>query len=455
MPKRSCLAIILAAGEGTRMKSATPKVLHKVGGLPMLGHVLKAAAGGGATEVAVVIGPKADAVALFVQTAAPHATLHEQRERLGTGHAVLAAKAAIAKGAEDVLVLFGDAPLVTPATLVRARKALAGGADMAVVGFRTQSPTGYGRLIEEKGRLVAIVEEKDATAEQKRIGFVNAGIIAFRSEGLLPLLTKIGNQNARGEYYLTDAVALAGAARRKVVTVEADEHEAAGVNDRMQLSHAEGLFQKAMRETAMEEGATMTAPSTVWFSYDTQIGKDVTIEPNVFFGPGVTVGDNVVIRANSHIEGARISSGATIGPFARLRPGALIGERVHIGNFVEVKNAKIDEGAKVNHLTYIGDAQVGAAANIGAGTITCNYDGFDKHWTKIGAGAFIGSNSALVAPVTIGAGANVAAGSVITHDVADDALAVARARQEDKPGWAKKYRERRVQEKAASRPKVK
>jgi bifunctional UDP-N-acetylglucosamine pyrophosphorylase/glucosamine-1-phosphate N-acetyltransferase len=454
MPKRSCLAIILAAGEGTRMKSATPKVLHKIGGLPMLGHVLKAAAASGATDIAVVVGPEAGAVAAFARDAAPHATVHEQRERLGTGHAVLAAKAAIAKGADDVLVLYGDAPLVTAATLARTRKALARDADVVVVGFRTSEPTGYGRLVAEKGRLVAIVEEKDATAGQKRIGFCNTGIVAFRGEGLLALLRKIGNRNAKGEYYLTDAIALASAAKRKVVAIEADADEAAGVNDRIQLSHVEGIFQRHMREAAMANGATLIAPSTVWFSFDTVIGRDVTIEPNVFFGPGVTVADNVSIRADSHIEGARIASGAIIGPFARLRPGAIIGERVHIGNFVEVKNAKIDEGAKANHLSYIGDAQVGAGANIGAGTITCNYDGFDKHWTKIGAGAFIGSNSALVAPVTIGAGANVAAGSVITHDVAEDALAVARARQEDKPGWARKYKERKALAKVAAVPKA-
>jgi bifunctional UDP-N-acetylglucosamine pyrophosphorylase/glucosamine-1-phosphate N-acetyltransferase len=449
MAKRTCLAIVLAAGEGVRMRSTTPKVLHKIGGLPMLGHVLKAVAASGATEIAVVVAPKADAVAAFVRQASPGASLHEQREQLGTGHAVLAAKGAIAKGADDVLVVYGDAPLVCGDTLKRARKAIAGGADVAVIGFRTPDPRGYGRLVEEDGRLVAIVEEKDATAAERRIGYCNSGIIAFRGEGLLPLLKKIGNDNAKGEYYLTDAVALANAAGRRAVAVETAADEVAGVNNRLQLSHAEGLFQKAMRETAMEEGVTMIAPSTVWFSYDTEIGKDVTIEPNVFFGPGVTIADNVIIRANSHIEGARIAAGAIIGPFARLRPGALIGERVHIGNFVEVKNAKIDEGAKANHLSYIGDAQVDAAVNIGAGTITCNYDGFDKHWTKIGAGAFIGSNSALVAPVTIGAGANVAAGSVITHDVPEDALAVARARQEDKPGWARKYKERKALEKAA------
>lgn len=441
MPKRSCLAVVLAAGEGTRMKSAMPKVLHKVGGLPLIGHVLNAVDGMGATRVAVVVGADAEAVGAFVRGRTPHATLHEQRERLGTAHAVLAAEAALADGADDVVVLYGDAPMVNAATLTKVREAIAGGLDVAVVGFRTDNPTGYGRLIMEGPRVTAIVEEKDATAHQRRIDFCNAGIIAFRGEHLLPLLQQIGNDNAKHEYYLTDAVALAHAAGRKVGAVEAPAHEAVGVNDRMQLSHAEGLFQKAMRESAMEEGATMIAPSTVWFSYDTRIGRDVTIEPNVFFGPGVTVGDNVVIRASSHIEGATIEKGAIVGPFARLRPGAAIGPDAHIGNFVEVKNAKIGEGAKANHLSYIGDAEIGAKANIGAGTITCNYDGFDKHATKIGAGAFIGSNTALVAPVSVGAGATVGAGSVITHDVPDDALSVARARQEDRPGWARKFRE--------------
>jgi bifunctional UDP-N-acetylglucosamine pyrophosphorylase/glucosamine-1-phosphate N-acetyltransferase len=451
MPKRSCLAVVLAAGEGTRMKSATPKVLHKVGGLPLIGHVLAAVDGMGATRIAVVVGSNAGAVGTFVKARAPHATLHEQRERLGTAHAVLAAKAALADAADDVVVLYGDTPMVTAATLKKARKAIADGMDIAVVGFRAEDPTGYGRLVMRGKQLTAIVEEKDATADERRIDFCNAGIIAFRGEGLLPLLKKIGNENAKREYYLTDIVAIAHAAGRNVGTVEAGAHEAAGVNDRIQLSHAEGLFQKAMRETAMEEGVSMVAPSTVWFSYDTKLGRDVVIEPNVFFGPGVTVADNVTIRANSHIEGAKIASGAVIGPFTRLRPGAEIGADAHIGNFVEVKNGRIGEGAKANHLTYIGDAEIGAKANIGAGTITANYDGFDKYRTTVGKGASIGSNVVLVAPVNVGDGANVAAGSVITRDVPDDALAVARGRQEDKPGWARKFRDRKQAEKAAKK----
>ena len=455
MPKRTCLAIILAAGEGTRMKSAVPKVLHKVGGLPILGHVLKAAAAGGATSIAVVVGPYGSPVTRFVADVAPGATTHEQRERLGTAHAVLAAKAAITAGVDDVIVIYGDTPLVTGKTLGRMRRALAAGADVLVAGFRPMDPTGYGRLITEGRKVVSIVEENDASADQKRIGLVNAGMMAFRGTALMPTLRKIGNANAKGEHYLTDAVAVANAAGLTVKSIEIDPDEAAGINDRQQLSHIEGIFQKHAREAAMANGVTMIAPSTVWFSHDTVVGKDVTLEPNIFFGPGVTIADEVLIKANSHIEGAKVASGAIIGPFARLRPGAVIGAKAHIGNFVEVKNAKIDEGAKANHLTYIGDAQVGAGANIGAGTITCNYDGFEKHWTKIGEGAFIGSNASLVAPVSIGARANVAAGSVITHDVPPDALAVARGRQEDKPGWAKKYRENKtlVRNRIATKPK--
>jgi bifunctional UDP-N-acetylglucosamine pyrophosphorylase/glucosamine-1-phosphate N-acetyltransferase len=447
MPKRSCLAVILAAGEGTRMKSAVPKVLHKVGGLPMLGHLLQSAAAAGANATAVVVGPNAQAVVAFVNKVAPGATTHEQAERLGTAHAVLAAKKALTEGADDVLVLYGDTPLVTAKTLLRIRKQLATGSDVVVVGFRTVDPTGYGRLVEEKGRLTAIVEEKDATAEQKRIGFCNAGIMAFRGGTLLLALKKIGNDNAQKQYYLTDTVQIANAAKQKVTAIEVEGDEVAGINDRIQLAHAEGLFQRVMRETAMENGASMTSPSTVWFSYDTKIGRDVTIEPNVFFGPGVSIADGVTIRANCHIEGAKIATGAIIGPFARLRPGAVIGANAHIGNFVEVKNAKIDDGAKANHLTYIGDAHVGAKSNIGAGSITANYDGYDKHHTEIGANVSIGSNSVLVAPVKVGDGAHVAAGSVIVRDVPADALSVARGRQEDKPGWAKKFRQHKTAQK--------
>jgi bifunctional UDP-N-acetylglucosamine pyrophosphorylase/glucosamine-1-phosphate N-acetyltransferase len=436
MPKRSCLAIILAAGEGTRMKSTLPKVMHPIGGMPMLGHVLKAAAESGATDIAVVAGPGADAVAAYVGKAAPGVAVFTQTERRGTAHAVLAARKAIGKGADDVIVLFGDTPLVTAKTIGRIRKALAGGADVAVVGFETAEPKGYGRLIVEKGSLTAIIEEKDASPEERRITFCNAGIMGLAGAGALRLLGRIGSDNAQKQFYLTDAVALANRARRKVVAIEADADEVSGINTRGQLAHVEGIFQRHAREAAMAAGATLIAPSTVWFSHDTKFGRDVTVEPNVFFGPGVTVADGATIRGFSHIEGASIASGAVVGPFARLRPGTSVGEKARVGNFVEVKNGAIDRGAKVNHLTYIGDAHVGAGANVGAGTITCNYDGFGKYHTEIGAGAFIGSNSALVAPVTIGEGAYVGSGSVITQDVPKDALAIGRGRQVNKEGLA-------------------
>jgi bifunctional UDP-N-acetylglucosamine pyrophosphorylase/glucosamine-1-phosphate N-acetyltransferase len=448
MATRSALAIILAAGEGTRMKSATPKVLHPIGGLPMLGHVLRAVEASGIEDVAVVVGNNAEAVTDFVGKYAPKATTHVQTERLGTAHAVLAAREAIARGADDVLVLYADTPMVTAKTMRRIREALAEHA-LVFPGFRPFSPTGYGRLILEGGRVKAIREEKDATEEERKIDVVWPGIAGFRGEGLVAMLRQIGNTNAKGEYYLTDLVELANRAGKSVGTLEIDADEVSGVNDRQQLSHAEGLFQKVMREQAMADGATLKAPSTVWFSYDTKIGRDVTIEPNVYFGPGVSIGDNVTIRAFSHLEGATVAPGAIVGPFARLRPGAVLGNDVHVGNFVEVKNATLGDGAKANHLTYIGDADIGAKTNVGAGTITANYDGFDKYRTVVGAGASIGSNTVLVAPVTVGEGANVAAGSVIVHDVPADALAVARGRQEDKPGWAKKFRERKLAEKAA------
>ena len=431
------------------MKSATPKVLHKVAGLPMLGHVLKAAQAGGAGEIAVVIGPGMEAVTAFLARKAPAAPTFVQAERLGTGHAVLAAKKAINRGADDVLVLFGDTPLVTGKTLKRLRGAIARGADIAVLGFRPPDPFGYGRLIVHGRQLAAIREEKDASPEEKLIGLSNAGVMAFRGQGLMRLLGKIGTANAKGEYYLTDAVEIAAKAGRRITVVETDADEVAGINTRGQLAHVEGLWQRRAREAAMAAGVTMVAPSTVWFSHDTRLGRDVTLEPNVFFGPGVTVADNVVIRANCHIEGAAIASGAIIGPFARLRPGADIGENVHIGDFVEVKSARLDAGAKANHLAYIGDAHIGAKTNVGAGTITANYDGFDKFHTEIGAGVSIGSNVVLRAPVTIGDGASVAAGSVISRDVPADALAIARGQQVEKPGWARKFREKKLAERAA------
>jgi bifunctional UDP-N-acetylglucosamine pyrophosphorylase/glucosamine-1-phosphate N-acetyltransferase len=424
------------------MRSALPKVMHKVGGLPMLGHAFAAAEAAGATRLAVVIGPAAAAVREFVGKHAPDAAIYEQTVRLGTAHAVLAARKEFSADPDDAIVLYGDTPLLTSRPLTRMRATLAKGADVVVLGFRTANPAGYGRLLVEKKRLVAIREEKDADKAEREVDFCNAGVMGFRGSAA-PLLKKIKNANAKGEYYLTDLVALANNAGLKAVALEGDESEFLGVNSRVELAAAERVFQHRARRAAMEGGATLIAPETVWFSHDTRLGRDVLVEPNVFFGPGVTVAEGATIRANSHIDGARIAAGAVVGPFARLRPGADIGPNAHVGNFVEIKNAAIDEGAKVNHLTYVGDAHVGAGANVGAGTITCNYDGFDKHHTEIGAGAFIGSNSALVAPVTIGAGAYVASGSVVTMDVPADAMAVARGRQVNKPGWATKLRAHR------------
>ncbi len=429
------------------MRSALPKVMHQVGGRPMLGHVIAAAQGAGANRVAVVVGPNADGVRAFVAEAAPDAATYEQTQRLGTAHAVLAAAKEFKSAPDDVIVLYGDTPLLTSATLKRLRSAMTRGADVVVLGFRTGSPTGYGRLLTEKGRLLAIREERDASDAEREIDFCNAGVMGFRGAAA-SLLKKIGNRNAKGEFYLTDLVELANRAKKKVVAIEGDESEFLGVNSRIELAAAERVFQHQARRVAMSEGVTLIAPETVWLSYDTKLGRDVIVEPNVFFGPGVTVGDDVVIRANSHIEGTRIATGAVVGPFARLRPGTDIGPNAHIGNFVEVKNAAVDEGAKVNHLTYIGDAHVGAGANIGAGTITCNYDGFAKHHTEIGAGAFVGSNSSLVAPLTIGVGAYIGSGSVITTDVPDNALAIGRCRQITKAGWADELRALKAKQKA-------
>lgn len=443
MAKRSCVAIILAAGEGTRMRSRVPKVLHTVGGLPLIGHVLASAASAGADRVAVVIGPEAEAVRRFVAETAHGAATYAQRQRLGTAHAVRAAGRELKRGHDDALVLYGDTPLVRAQTLRRVRRALARGADLAVLGFRAADPAGYGRLILDRGRPVAIREARDASPAEKAIRLCSAGVIGFRIATVAPLLRRIGTDNARGEYYLTDLVGLASRAGRKVVAIVGEETEFLGVNSRAELAAAERAFQARARAAAMAGGATLTAPETVFLSHDTKLGRDVAIEPNVFFGPGVAVADDVTIRAGCHIEGARIARGAVIGPFARLRPGTRIGANAHVGDFVEIKNATLGAGAKANHLAYIGDANVGAGTNVGAGSITANYDGFAKHHTEIGANVSIGANVVLRAPVTIGDGADVAAGSVITRDVPADALAIARGRQEVKPGWAKRMRRER------------
>lgn len=447
--QRRCLSIILAAGEGTRMKSDTAKVLHQVAGLPMVRHVARAASEAGSERVALVVGRAAETVAAAVAAEGIGVSTHLQSERLGTAHAVLAARDAIDEGFDDLLILFGDTPLIRAETLKRARAVLAEGADLCVVGFRASDPTGYGRLIEKDGELIAIREEKDANDDERRIGFCNGGVMAVKGADALGLLSKIGHANAKGEYYLTDIVAIARADRRKVQAIEAAVDEILGVNTRVELAEAEAIWQSRRRREAMLAGVTMQAPETVFFSHDTALDADVTVEPNVVFGPGVRVGRGSVIHAFSHIEGAAIGEDVSVGPFARLRPGTKLATQSKVGNFCETKNADVAAGAKINHLSYIGDASIGAGANVGAGTITCNYDGALKHRTEIGAGAFIGSNTALVAPVRVGDGAYVGTGSVVTEEVPDDALAIARARQVTKPDRGRQIRERQAALKAA------
>ena len=454
MTKRKTAAIVLAAGLGTRMNSARPKALHLLAGRPMVQHVLASVAALRPDKTVVVIGPDMGDLARAVR---PH-PVAIQRERLGTGHAVLAAKKALAGFTGDVVAVFADTPLVRPETLKAMVKALRAPAKPAVVvlGFRAADPGPYGRLIVNKdGALERIVEAREATPAEREVDLCNAGAMAFDGAVLFDLLGRIQPDNAKKEYYLTDIVALARARGRACAVVEAGEAEVMGVNSRLDLAQAEHAVQDEMRFRALSAGASMTDPHTVWFSFDTKLGRDVTIGPNVAFGPGVTVGDGVEIRGFCHIEGATIAAGAVVGPFARLRPGARIGRDAHIGNFVEIKNADIGPGAKANHLAYVGDARVGAGANIGAGTITCNYDGFAKHRTDIGAGAFVGSNTALVAPVRIGAGAVIGAGSAISGDVPGDALALTRPERRTVKGWAARQRALRGQGQKTARTKKK
>jgi bifunctional UDP-N-acetylglucosamine pyrophosphorylase/glucosamine-1-phosphate N-acetyltransferase len=449
MSDRSCLAIVLAAGEGTRMRSSLAKALHRIGGRTLIEHVLLTAVQAGGADIAVVVGPDHAMLAEEIKRVAPDARLFEQTERLGTAHAVLSARPALGRDPADVVVMFADTPLVSVATLQRLRAALAGGAAVAVLGFTPAEPTGYGRLITRDGTLLAVREERDASAEERAIRLCNAGLIALAGAHALAILDRIGNANAKGEYYLTDAVAIARELGLTAVAIETTEDDVLGINTKAQLAEAEAVLQKRLRAAAMEAGVTLVAPDTVFLSADTRFGKDVTVEPHVVFGPGVTVEDGAVIRSFSHIEGARIGRNARVGPYARLRPGAELGPEVHIGNFVEVKAATIEAGAKANHLAYIGDARVGEGSNIGAGTITCNYDGFAKHRTEIGKGVFVGTNSSLVAPVAIADGAYIGSGSVITQNVPPDSLALARGRQMVKEGWAKRLRDMKLLNKRA------
>ena len=427
--------IILGAGMGTRMNSELPKVLHQIAGAPMLVHAMKAGAALEPERTVVVAGHGAAQVEKAARAWDPDVVTVIQAEQLGTAHAVAQARGALDGFAGDTIVLYGDTPFITPDTLARMIAARRDH-DVVVLGFQAADPARYGRLIVEGDRLARIVEFKDASEAERAVTLCNSGVVTADAQTLFALIDKVGNDNAAGEYYLTDIVGIANDSGLSATVVTCDEAETLGINSRAELARAEALFQERMRAAAMEDGVTLQAPETVYFAHDTVIGRDTVIEPNVVFGPGVTVESDATIRAFSHLEGCHVARGGVIGPYARLRPGAELAENVKIGNFVEIKNAQIDEGAKVNHLSYIGDATVGARSNIGAGTVTCNYDGVFKHRTTIGADVFIGSDTMLVAPVTIGDGAMTGSGSVITRDVPTGDLALGRARQDNKAGFA-------------------
>ena len=429
--------IILAAGKGTRMESDLPKVLHHLAGAPMLLHVMKSSATLEPEQLVIIAGHGADAVGAVARDYSETAQVVLQSEQLGTGHAVSQAKSALADCTGDVIVLYGDTPFVRPETLqalLAARKT----ADIVLLGFQAANAGRYGRLVMQGSAVSRIVEYKDASEQERAITFCNSGVICAKADVLFSLLEAVGNDNASKEYYLTDIVQLANDRNLSVAAVYCDEAETMGINSRAELAQAEASFQSRTRMEMMALGVSLTAPETVYFAYDTVLGRDSQVEPNVVFGPGVTVENGARIRAFSHLEGCHISSGAVVGPYARLRPGTELAENVRIGNFVEIKNARIEDGAKVNHLSYIGDANIGEASNIGAGTVTCNYDGVGKHRTEIGASVFIGSNTMLVAPVTVGDAAMTASGSVITKNVEPGALAIARSEQSNKPGLAVK-----------------
>ena len=433
----STALVILAAGKGTRMESDLPKVLHKIGGAPLLHHAMLSASALEPERTIVVTGHGADLVEAAAQDFDADAIAVRQDEQLGTAHAVAQAKTALDGFEGDVIVLYGDTPFITTETLEQMIAARTS-SDVVVLGFEAADPGRYGRLIMDGSALMQIVEFKDATEAERAVSLCNSGVVCVSKDLLFDLLGAVGNDNAAGEYYLPDIVGIANARGLKATAVTCDEAETLGINSRLELASAEALFQQSKRRALIEDGVMMQAPDTVFLSFDTIIGRDAEIEPNVIFAPGVTVESGARIRAFSHLEGAHVSRGATVGPFARLRPGAELAEHVHIGNFVEIKNATIDEGAKVNHLTYIGDAQIGARTNVGAGTITCNYDGVMKHKTIIGRDTFIGSNTMLIAPVTVGDEAMTATATVVTKDVPDGAMAISRAEQNNKPGFARK-----------------
>lgn len=450
MTKRA--AVILAAGQGTRMRSSLPKVLHPVGGRAMVDWSVALAKAAGCERIIVVCSPAGAAVQEHVTQTLGSNAIAIQDPPLGTGHAVLSAKDALNDFEGDLVVLYGDTPLIPLSAVEALFSELKAGASVGVLGFEAKDPGAYGRLINDQdGDLSAIVEAKEATPEQLAVSFCNSGVMAASSAKMFDLLDQVTNDNAKGEYYLTDIVELARSAGGKCRAVACDEDDVLGVNSRVELAEAEAAFQAKMRQSLLVAGVTMTAPETVFFSHDTVIENDVTLEPNVVFGPGVTVRSGAKVRAFSHLEGAEVSGGCEIGPYVRLRPGAVLEAGAKVGNFVEIKNTRLGAGAKANHLAYLGDGDVGAGANIGAGTIFCNYDGFLKYKTKVGTNAFVGSNSSLVAPVTIGDGAFVGSGSVITKDVEPNGLAVARGRQMQKAGWATSFREKMAAIKAAKK----
>ena len=445
--------VVLAAGKGTRMKSDLHKVLHPIAGRPMLLHLLDTAARLAPQRQVVVVGSGRDQLE---KALGGTATIAVQEPQHGTGHAVQQAEEALSGFSGDVLVLYGDVPFVREETMrsMLARLHRADNPAVVVLGFEPAATLQYGRVIADGDRIVKMVEHKDASEAERACTLCNSGLMAVRSDELFKLLARVGNDNAQGEYYLVDAVNIANADGRScAVVVTDDEDEVAGINSRAELAEAEGKWQQRRRAQAMADGASLIAPETVWFAWDTVLGRDVTVEPNVWFGPGVTVADNVQIRAFCHIEGASLATGVDVGPYARLRPGAVLQEKSKVGNFVEMKKATLGPGAKANHLTYLGDAEVGAGANIGAGTITCNYDGYFKHKTVIGERAFIGSNSALIAPVRIGADAIIAAGSAVSRDVGDGELRLVRADQLIKPGWADRFHDAMKKKKRAEADK--